>query len=504
MIKYQFIKADQRSKLESKLKDTLYAGSYRVAVLYSLMGIMLQNKYHISDIQGGMFSFGHDSVDKNKQDSINAALRLSLEKINKTGLLTTRVYTSAAKKIDNSNYIADVELVAHLAEMTSRLQWLTADHLLPVAEELHKNGIVNDSSFLRLKNDINDEKIETALQLNEYCTPDRIFDMAKYADDPDIWLKQMHEDIASILPGLSFTDFNYTPIPDTSFSLPGTRFRISLNCNGRTYSHTSLAMENFRDKLGKITPKDLVVEDFHRIFNKILTDQHSRYRLHSVMMSPTNSTNDRSRHFALIALRDDQVELFMKEPCISYMFVSMETYDSTLTSGRIDSALAGWKKIGLFAHLSEAEIKKATADAQAADLLSVDQLLSNFPRVIYSFQAAFSNQDQSYAGLLKQIAQISHGAFKPVRITQKNVKNGVEVAYYSNGKMHFYTFKTQYRWADDKFLDFIKNLGRENVLPGDFYALPDADAIIYLTKQQYADSTKLKLLNFQPIVLKEN
>ena len=504
LIKYQFINADQRAKLDIKLKEPSYLGSYRVVILYSLVGIMLQNKYHIDNHQGGMFSFGHDSIPKNKQDSINIVLRLSLEKINKTGLLTSRVYKSTVKDIDSNNYQVEIEMIAHLAEMSSRLEWLAPDRLLPVAEELHKSGVVSDSSFVRLQNDINSEKIESAFQLNNYCRLDRIFDMSRYADDPDVWLKQMHQEIATILPGLTFTDFQYTAIPDTSFTIPGVRFRVSLTCNGRTYKHTSLAIHTFKNKSGKIKSTDIDIEDFYRLFNKILTDQHSPYRLHSVMLSPGKSINDHFRHFALIALRDDQIELFMKEPCLSYMFISMEGYDPMLTSGRVDSILAGWKKLGLFSHLSETETRKAIDDAQTADWLSMGWLLSNFPGVTYSFQSALTSQYQSYAGLLKHLAEISHGAFNPTRITQRKVNDGVELKYFSKGKIHSYIFKTPYGWQDDKFLSFVKSLGAANGLPGSFYGLPDPDAIIYLTKQQYADAVKLKLLDFGTTVPKEN
>ena len=72
----------------------------------------------------------------------------------------------------------------------------------------------------------------------------------------------------------------------------------------------------------------------------------------------------------------------------------------------------------------------------------------------------------------------------------------MRLRYLSQGKIHSFTFKTDFAWFDAKFPLFIKQLGQENDLSGDFYDLPGENAIIYLTKQQYASVVQLKLLDF--------
>jgi hypothetical protein len=498
LIKYRIITTQDRPVMEKELRDARDKGygSYRVAILGGLEMIILQKVYHIDmHTTGGMFSYRNEHLDKKIQDSINLSLRMFLEKIKKADLLTDRVYTHALKSIDSGHYGAEVQMVAGLTEMSSRLEWLTPERLLPVAEELHKNGIVSDSSFLRLKDDIMNGRIESSFQLNGYCRHDRVFDMAKYPDDANVWLEQMHRDIASIVPGLDFTDFKYTEIPDTSFSIPGVRFKVSLTCNGHTYKHISIAINNFRNKQGKITPKDIFAEDFHRIFNKILTDQQSPFRLHSIMFSH-NSAREGPERFSLIALKDARAEVFMKEPCLSYMLVSLDGYDPAFTSAKIDSTIAGWKKIGLFAHLSNAEITKAIDDAEAADPFSTSDLLSNFPGVVYNLHDALTGPRYPYNDLLVHLGKITHGAFNPTKIVERKIGHGLKLRYLAKGKIHSYTFPTAYGWFDVKFMAFIKGLSRENTLPGNFYQLLHDDAVIYLTKQQYNNAIKNKLLSF--------
>jgi hypothetical protein len=379
--------------------------------------------------------------------------------------------------------MADVQMIGVLAEMSSRLEWLKPGRLLPVAEELHKNGIVSDSSFIRLKNNINNSKIESAYQLNDYCRLDRTFDLTKYPDDPDIWLEKLHRDIASILPGLNFTDFNYTIITDTSSfgSLMKYRFEVSLKCGGRIYKYASSPFFRKPDE-AKVSPRNIFIADFYRIFNKILTDQQSPFRLHHLMFSHVATAGDNLHQFALIALREEQTEVFFRKPCLTYMLLGIENYDNTLTSG-------------LFANLSDQQISKAIDDAKADNLFSIDNLLANFPGVIYSRNSGIASSEYTYTDELIHLAGIAHGVFNPTHITQKKIKGGLKLQYLAEGRLHSYTFQSKYSWLDAGFPAFVEDLGQENNLAGNFYQLTDS-GIIYLTTQQHDDAVKNSLLDF--------
>ncbi|HEY9195382.1 MAG TPA: hypothetical protein VIM77_03930 [Mucilaginibacter sp.] len=501
LIKFHVITTKERPALERKLKYNRDNGiaNYRVAILRGLEGIFLQNTFHVDPRRTGLsYVYNNEHINKKNQDSINMSLRVLLEKIKRAGLLTDRVYSSTLKNINNGRYVVELQVISTLAETSMRLEWLAPDNLLAVADELHKNYILSDSSFLRLKDDINNGRIESAFQLNEYCEHDRIFDLASYPDDPGIWLEQMHRDIASILPGLDFTDFKYTEVPDTSFSAPGIRFKVSLNVNGRTYKHISLPITNYGNPKGKITPKDIFVEDFYRIFNKVLTDQQSPYRLHSMIFSHSPTNEDIGR-FALIALKDEQAEVFFKNPLMSYILLSMDGYESMLTSAKIDSTLTGWRAMGLFAHLSKTQLDKAFDDARAADPFTTGSLLSNFPEVVYNLHNGLTGSRRPYGNLLIQLAKITHGAFNPVKIVQIKTGRGLKLQYLSEGKIHSYIFPTVYGWLDSKFPAFMANLSRENNLPGNFYHLKHEDAVIYLNKQQHDYAVSNQLLELETI-----
>jgi hypothetical protein len=299
------------------------------------------------------------------------------------------------------------------------------------------------------------------------------------------------------VPELNFTDFHYTTIPDTSYSIQGVRFKVSLVCNGHIYKYVSLPISTFKRMQGKISPKDVHINDFYRIFNKILIDQKSPLQLHSIMFSHANET-DGLRRFALIALGGKQTEVFMKESNFSYMLVSMDSYDSALTSTRSDSLIIEWRKIGLFTHLSNTEISKAIDEVEGGDRFSTSNLLGNFPGVIYSLDSVVMNPGSTNINMLTNFARYTHGAFNPVDIKQENVNGGIKLKYQFKGKSHTYTFNTNYSWLDAKFSTFIKGLGRENNLSGDFYQIRYSSSFIYLSKQQHDYIVMHKLLDFDP------
>lgn len=493
LVKFGVITAKQRPLLQKEYKYAGHAND-RIAILWGLESISLQKTFHINPSKIGFFSYDLGHPNTKSQDSINRSLRLLLGKIKKAGLLTDRVYTYTSKGIDSGRYVADVQMLGYLAEISVRLELLAPSKLLLFAQDLHKSGIVSDSSFAQLKNDISSEKIESAFQLNDYCQMDRVFDLSKYPDDPDVWLEQMHRDIASIVPSLNFTNFSYTKIPDTSFSIPGVRFKISLVCNGHIYKHTSLAFNNFKNRQGKIGPKDIFTEDFYRIFNKVLTDQQSPLRLHSITFSSGSTPNDHFRHFSLIALTGEQAEVFMKEPNFSYVFVSMDGYDTKLTSARIDSTIVGWRKIGLFSHLSNAQISKAIDNAEADDPFSMDKLLANFPGVVYPLDSSFMSPRHPYVNLLNHLASITHGEFTPTRISQRKINGRVQLQYLYKSKFHSHIFHSP-NWLDPGFPAFVKSLNHENSLTGEFYHLQYTEDVIYLTKSQHDYIVTHDLLN---------
>ena len=149
--------------MKQELKEKSEA-SYQVKILGGLEFIMMQKQFHVDPHKVGIsYSYSiHYQLDKKSQDSINTSLYLLLEKVNKAGLLTEMVYTRTLKSIDSNGYFSAMQMIGGLAEMSFRLESLAPRKLMPVADEWYKNGIVSDSSYVRLKHDITNGKIESS------------------------------------------------------------------------------------------------------------------------------------------------------------------------------------------------------------------------------------------------------------------------------------------------------------------------------------------------------
>jgi len=468
-------------------------------LLAGIENILLRKEFHVDPHKTGLMYINNYKPGPARQDSINKSLHHLLENINKAGLLTNRVFTSTLVEIDSGRHIDEIGMVRHLVEMSSRLEWMAPSKLLPIAEGLHGNGIISDSSFLQLQSDIRNGKIESSFQLNDYFKLDQTFDRTKYPEDSTSWIEPYLRKISSILPELNFSNFSYTIEPDSGSELKLThqvKIKIELTCNGRVYKYSTVA-EQFKGREGKLRLLEVGSEFVYRIFNKVLADEHSSFRLHNISFSHAGKEEDHLNHFAVIAMKGAQTELFMNQPYLSYMLLSMDGYDNDFTSGRIDSTIAEWQKMGLFTHLSQSEIDKGIENAETADRYSINALLENFPNVVCSTHPTEIFPKHPYADFLKRLAATTHGEFKPTKITESNVKGGTKLQYVSNGKVHSQTFKSQILELDPKFALFLKRLKIENNLSGDFYWLDGAFGVIYLTKQQYTYALAHKSLDLK-------
>lgn len=500
LIKEGVITSKERPALESELKKHPNV-SYRTAILSALEYLSLKKTFHIDPHKTGIFySYRNDSANRNnKQDSINCSLSALLNKINRTGLLKKRVYNRTLQNIDSSKMIVEVQLYSQLAGMTYRLEWLAPDKLLPVAEQLHQGRVLSDSSLNRLKHDIKSYQIESIEQLTSYCEQVHQFDLSRYKGEAAVLMEQVIRDITTILPDVHVSNFNYTATPDTSSpkGLDEINTKISFTCNGRTYRHRGHDMI-LKNRKGEVIPDKLHVLEMLGVFNTILADSRSPLRLHTIMAEPSGSDDHLLDRFAVAVLNADQAKILLNAPCSSYLMFSFADYGDKVNSALVDSVIDQFTKVGLFAHLSTEQLKKSAEDVEVEDLYNMDNLLANFPGVIYQTNSLMMDTANVYINMLKNLGQISHGAFSPKAITQKLTKNNVTITYTSNGEHHTHTLVLENSWPKTGLSPLLKQLAAENHLSGNFYNIAFGSAIVYLTPPQYKYVAAHKLLEFSP------
>jgi hypothetical protein len=418
-----------------------------------------------------------------KQEKISQELLNYLTKLKTCGLVTEKQFNEQSEKIKKSSYADTLEFLCDLFNQSRYEEWLRPVRIIRYGEELLSNNVITEQSFEVLKNDANAGKIKSHRQIVDYCKYAWLLDLAKYGDDPAVYLEQIHREIATLLPELNFTNFKYKIEVDSSEKYVAYKLITSIDANGKTYKQRSFISPNRTKENDDYSRK--IGDAFHQIFNKILTDNQSLLRLHQIR---GNFQYEKEANFGVIALAENQTKMFRYAD--SYIQVSYENFENTLTSSRIDTAINAYQQIGLLAHLTQSQIDKGKERVQEQENRNCNDVLECFPNVVYSFETKFFDSEDSYATLIREYARISHDRFNPTNITDdfniREIKKST-LKFSFNGKDYRKVFKSDSRWMDMSFFDFVKSVVADNKLDGQFYDLyaDDGIKVIYLTKEQY-------------------
>jgi len=472
------------------------------AYLRSLYQIEFKKLTGITYSELGMqLNFADEKPKPPVQAKINEELHLYLSKLRNCGLVTVKQFNDQSKKIGNNDYVYILQLLPDLADQSAYEEWLSSDKLTKYGEKLLINNVISEKSFEKLKNDVNAGKITSHYQLVNYCKNATFFDLAKYSNDPSIYLEQIHEEVSKLLPELSFTNFKYKIEVDSTESFKDyTSYKVivSLKANNKTYTQKSFISPNDIDKGGSFLGK-IDDQEFYKIFNKILADNQSPLRLHEIQPTYQYGQAKKYQYFGIIVLSKNQLQMFRNLD--SYMQLSYEKFKNSLTSDQIDIAIKGYQKIGLFNHLSTSQIDKAKVRVSEQENDNLNSVLAAFPDIVCIYDTELGNLKDPYAELIKEYKRISHNQFNATEISDNfDIKNKKAIVKFKVGsKSYNKTLKIEDDWIDTNFFDFIKSVVTDQQLEGQFYELYTGGqevSIIYLTKDQYTYLKMKKLLVF--------
>lgn len=455
--------------------------------------------YEFSRI-GIQMNFAKSLPNSPEQKKFNLELKNYLTKIKNCNLINERQFSLQNEKIERSEYTHPLQLLSDLSSQVSYDEWLSSEKIINYGQKMLDNKIMSKESFEKLKIDANSNNIRSHNQLINYLEFSKLFDLSKYSNDPSVYLEQIHREVASLLPEqLSFTDFNYKIEIDSAESYKdyiAHKVTVSLKCNGKIYRQKSFISLDNNEKnkfLGKIDDGA-----FYEIFNKILADNNSPLRLHHTLSTTQYGQKQGFQYFGIIALNEDQVEVFRP---LDFIMISYENFNG-INSEKIEKSIAEFKKIGLLSHLSNSQIEKAKEKVNEIEIKNYEDVLMCLPNVTYWFDTELENLKNPYEELLKEYSKISHGEFNPTEISDDFdlEKNKFETLKFKIGK-NSYTkkFKIESDWIDTDIFGFIKSVVTENNLKGQFYELfSDGQdvSIIFLNKDQYNYLKDNKLLNF--------
>jgi len=369
------------------------------------------------------------------------------------------------------------------------------------ADKLHSKKICSDKNYRQMLADINNKQIRDPLNFLEYCDRATIIYLNKYPEKPDEYLEQIHRDVSKLIPDVAFTDFNFQVVLDSSISDDNSKFYhfvVSLKSNGKTYKQKSGYHLYSVSKNGYFGVAKIDQQEFYKIFNKILADLQSPYRLHEVKAYQQNAVD--WNRFGIISLTKEQAEMLHGGGV--FFTPSYESFKNTLTSKRIETAISEYQKIGLLSHLSPEEIKLAANKASQQENRNLNDVLQCFPKTILYFDTELGNLQDPYNELLKELSQISKGIFKPTDIVDnfaKPLNKKAIIKFSINGKQYSKQLRVEDDWIDPGFFDLVKQIIADNKFSGQFYELYTGGqeaSIIFLTAEQEKYLRTNNLLTF--------
>jgi hypothetical protein len=468
--------------------------------LYSLFQIEFKKLTgHFYSEIGTHLSFGDEKPKSAEQSKINEELIQYLSKLKSCDLINENQFTLFQSKINNNEFVHSLQLLPTIIEQVALKEHMNPEKLKVFAEKLKSKEIVS-TKYDNLIADIQQEKLQNPIDFLNYCNKAVIINEQDYPNEPEKYLELIHQKTARIIPELSFENFEFQVVLDSSISDNDSEFYdfvVSLKSNGKKYkqkSHYHLYSPSKKQYYGNKIDQ----QEYYKIFNKILADLQSPYRLHEVKAYQGNGVEWNA--FGIIALTKEQADLLHGGGV--YFTPSYESFKNKLTSKKIEQTIEEYKKIGLLSHLTSEQIEKAKEKVSEQENSNLNDVLMAFPDIIYMFDTELGNLEDPYAELIREYKKISHNDFNATEISDNfdiEKKKKVELKFKIRNKSYSKTLKIEDDWIDTEFFNFVKSVVLEENLKGQFYELYTGGqeaSIIYLTIEQYNYLRTNKLLVF--------
>ena len=473
--------------------------------LYSLFQIEFKKlTRHYYSTFTTQLDFGDEKPAPDQQIRINDELSRYLSGLKDCGLINEILFQDFINRIIRGEFVHKLQLLSAAGEAVALQEYMDPEKLKVFASELKSKNIVS-SDYDKLVLDIEKRTLQHGFDFLNYCDKAVIIREQDYPDEPEEYLELIHKKTASIVPELSFSEFEFQVVLDSAISDSDSKFYnfvVSMKSNEKRYKQKSFYQLHSLGQ-NQYYGNKIDQQEYYKIFNKILSDLGSPYRFHQVRTHiessiALNNVVDQ-KVFGIMALTEEQADLL--QGLFAYIIPSHESFKE-LNSSKIESSIEEYKNIGLFSHLTSDQIEFARERVSEQDNNILNSVLMAFPDIIYTFDTELGELDEPYAKLIRELRRISHHDFNATDISDDfdiEKKERVVLKFKMGAKEYSRMFKIENDWIDVDFFDFVTSVVAENKLKGKFYQLYSGGqevSMIYLTKEQHDYLRSHKLLLF--------
>ncbi|AFY34723.1 hypothetical protein [Calothrix sp. PCC 7507] len=410
-----------------------------------------------------------------------------VHQLRESDVVSQGVYEKLRGDIASGGIRLDVQLFQNAAWQMEIEQQLQPEVQEPYLKSLRTAGVLSKKGYTRLLQDLKGGKIQDDIKFLKYIDRALLFNLHDYSLDPYGYFPKIHTTIAQMLTktgvaNFTFENFALELVKSLDYNGDESYQAIaSVNINGKLYQQSSFyapAIDN-QDFVGRIES-----EEFLHLFNKILRDQGSDYRLYDIKAESDYlgiPGLDHSR-FGVIALTENQAKAYFQQEDFRQ--------EARLTTDYIEEILSLWKKIELFNHLTEDQITTSQQKIRQSYITHPHDLLQAFDNLVVTVEWESGNVDNPYQELTYELVAASRGAFVPTDISNEfDGKNQTAAQSFTlNDKRYSRKFEYNNDFLDPKFFSFIQQVVEQTVSNGRFYPLyedsEDIVGYIFLTNEQ--------------------
>ena len=437
-----------------------------------------------------IFSFSIDKTEipEAERPEVIGKLNEFAGKILQAKLITEKTYEELLGKIRSFECQWELE-VAHYAMLaTNREHFFSPKYFKPFADSLLSKDIISKESYEELMSKVTAGALRKYEEYFKYLKNAVIIDFKPYSDKPEEYLEAVHRKTAEAFPGIAFEKFSYSIELNKKESFENFKsynLVVTIQQGSKTYKHSSYYDLEGPEALWRPGKLRLDPNDYYQIFNKMLAEQESPYRLHVF-----NATEPLLGVIALTKKQSENLQWMYDGMILEYINLSYENFSNKLNQRKIADAVATYESIGLI-DLSVKEKESFIQELLTKDIHYYNDILGHFKGLVFDIDLEYGIETGQYKKLTEEIAAISRGHFKPEAIIDgykfKNTKKNVfEYGFTLNGKKYLEKLEQNDDWLDGNFWELIDRAVKAEDKVGAFYYLPPADGlrVIYLTNEQ--------------------
>lgn len=273
-------------------------------------------------------SYDRVQLTEDERKTIRLELSAYISKLKDAELVNDKQFETFQKKIEADEFVAVVQLLARLVEQVAFDEYMNPERLKAFADTLG-SALILSTRYRELIKTIESEELKRPIGFLNYCDKATIINKDDFPAEPQGYLEKLHRQTAAILPELSFTDFTFEVVADSSSLRTDTHsyyFLVSLKSDGRTYRQKSFYRLH-DPATDEYFGRGIDQQEYYKIFNTILFDKQSPYRLHEVKSYNGNAVDQQT--FGIIALTEDQADVLHRTN--AYITPSYEIFTNNHT-----------------------------------------------------------------------------------------------------------------------------------------------------------------------------